>query len=95
MVYKSRLDLYSNYLKSSRFTVTGPNQVQTTKTDASPEKVDVFWSNLIALKVNSFLNVTYNFDLIYDDDVRQFGDNQTSAATQFRSLLAVGFSVKF
>lgn len=93
--YKSRLDLYSNYLKSSRFTVTGPDQVQTFKTDQAPEKIDIFWSNLIAMKVNRFLNVTYSFDLIYDDDVRQFGPNRSSAAAQLRSLLAVGFSVKF
>ena len=54
--YKSRLDLYSNYLKSSRFTVTGPDQVQTTKVGSSPEKIDIFWSNLIAMKINKFLN---------------------------------------
>jgi hypothetical protein len=95
VTYKTRLDLYSNYLKSSRFTVVGPDQVQTVKTDASPEKVDVFWSNLVAIKVSRYLNVTYNLDLIYDDDVRQFGPNRSSAATQIRSLLAIGFSVKF
>lgn len=95
VTFKSRLDLYSNYLKSSRFTVTGPDQVQVIKTKSSPEKIDVFWSNLIAMKVNKFLNVTYNLDLIYDDDVRQFGPNRSSAAAQLRSLLAVGFSVKF
>ena len=93
--YKTRLDLYSNYLKSSRFVMTGPDQVQTTKVAASPEKIDIFWSNLIAMKVNKFLVVTYNLDLIYDDDIRQFGPNRTSAATQLRSLLGVGFSVKF
>ena len=93
--YKSRLDLYSNYLKSSRFTVTGPDQIQSVKVASAPEKVDVFWSNLIAMKVNRFLIVTYSFDLIYDDDVRQFGPGKSSAATQFRSLLGVGFSIKF
>lgn len=93
--YKSRLDLYSNYLQSSRFVVTGPDQIDESKIASSPEKIDIFWSNLIAMKVNKFLIVTYNFDLIYDDDVRQFGPNRTSAGTQLRSLLAVGFSVKF
>jgi hypothetical protein len=93
--YKSRLDLYSNYLKSSRFVVTGPDQIQTTKVASSPEKIDIFWSNIIAMKINKFLIVTYNFDLIYDDDIRQFGPNRTSAATQLRSQLGIGFSVKF
>jgi hypothetical protein len=95
ITYKSRLDLYSNYLKSARYTVTGPDQVQTVKTGSSPENVDVFWSNLISMKFGKYLNVTYSLDLIYDDDVRQFGPNRTSAATQLRSLLAIGFSVKF
>jgi hypothetical protein len=45
--------------------------------------------------VNSWLNVTYQFDLIYDDDVRQFGPNKNSAAAQMRSLLGVGFAAKF
>ena len=95
VTFKSRLDLYSNYLSTNRFTVTGPDRVQRTKIGSNPQNIDVFWSNLIAMKVNKYLNVNYNFDLIYDDDVRQFGPNRTSPATQFRSLLAVGFSAQF
>jgi hypothetical protein len=93
--FKSRLDLYSNYLKTDRFTPIGPDQLLVEEKSAKPQNVDVFWTNLIIMKVNKFLNVTYNFDLIYDDDVRQFGENKTSAAAQLRSLLAVGFAVKF
>ncbi|MGN6420981.1 MAG: DUF3078 domain-containing protein [Pseudobacter sp.] len=92
---KSRLDLYSNYLSTYRYTPTGPRQVLKEKLEAKPQNVDVFWTNLISMKVNRFLNVTYNFDLIYDDDVRQFGPENTSAGTQIRSLLSVGFSAKF
>jgi hypothetical protein len=93
--YKSRLDLYSNYLKSYRYTATGPNQLDIEKQDVKPQNVDIYWTNLIVMKINKFLNVTYNFDLIYDDDVRQFGPQKTSAATQIRSLLAVGVSLTF
>jgi hypothetical protein len=93
--YKSRLDLYSNYLGTERFTATGPGQIDIQENPSKPQNVDVFWTNLIVMKVNKILNVTYNFDLIYDDDVRQFGDKKTSAAIQLRSLLAVGLSVKF
>jgi hypothetical protein len=95
VTFKSRLDLYSNYLKSDRFTPTGPDQLLVEKVKSKPQNVDVFWTNAIVMKVNKFLNVTYNFDLIYDDDVRQFGPNNTSPGTQFRSLLGVGFSTKF
>lgn len=93
--YKTRLDLYSNYLPSYRFTASGPRQVTIEKTSSKPQNVDVFWTNVITMKVNKFLNVNYNFDLIYDDDVRQFGPEKTSAGTQIRSLLSVGFSAKF
>lgn len=95
ITYKSRLDLYSNYLKSEVITATGPGQVAVEKTKSRPQNVDVFWTNLISMKVNNFLNVTYNFDLIYDDDVKQFGPTKNSPGTQIRSLLAVGLALKF
>ncbi len=93
--YKMRLDLFSNYLKSYQFVATGPDQLQVTNYGPNPQNVDVFWTNTFALTVNKWLQVTYNFDLIYDDDVRQFGPDKTSAATQLRSMLAVGVSAKF
>ena len=93
--YKSRLDLYSNFLKTYSFTVTGPDQLAIAEVAAKPQNIDVIWNNVINMKVNRFINVTYNFDLIYDDDVRQFGPNKTSPGTQLRSLLAVGFLAKF
>ncbi|MBY0537036.1 MAG: DUF3078 domain-containing protein [Chitinophagaceae bacterium] len=93
--YKSRLDLYSNYLTSYRFTATGPDQLAVTETKSQAKNVDVFWTNTISMKVNKWLQVTYNFDLIYDDDVKQFGPNKNSAGTQMRSLLGVGVAAKF
>jgi len=60
--------------------------------DGKAKNVDVFWTNVIAMKVNKFLAVTYNFDLIYDDDVRIFGPNQNAPRTQIKSLLSVGIT---
>jgi hypothetical protein len=57
-----------------------------------PQNLDVYWTNVITLKVNSFLNVTYNFDLIYDDDVRIFGPNGDAPRTQIKSLLSVNLT---
>jgi hypothetical protein len=74
--FKSRFDLYSNYLEK-------------------PQNVDVFWTNILTLKVNNFLNVTYNFDLIYDDDVKIFGPNGNAPRTQIKSLLSVNFTTRF
>ena len=60
-----------------------------------PQNIDVFWSNVAHLKVNNWLIVNYNFDLIYDDDVKLFGPDNNKAATQLRSQLGVGFAARF
>ncbi|MEE6185839.1 hypothetical protein PIECOFPK_00937 [Mycovorax composti] len=74
--YKSRMDLYSNYLKN-------------------PKNIDVYWTNMINMKLTKFLTLTYSLDLIYDDDVKLFGENNDSPATQIKSMLGLGFLVKF
>ena len=60
-----------------------------------PQNIDVFWTNVLHLKVNKWLMVNYNFDLVYDDDVKLFGPNHNKAATQLRSQLGVGFQARF
>jgi hypothetical protein len=60
-----------------------------------PQNIDIFWTNVLHLKVNKWLVVNYNFDLIYDDDVKLFGINHMKAATQLRSQLGVGFQARF
>lgn len=88
VIYKTRLDLYSNYLKPSLPDENGVRQ-------AKPQNIDVFWTNTVVLKVNKWLALTYNLDLIYDDDVRQFGPTGKSPGTQLRSALAIGVASKF
>lgn len=95
VTYKSRLDLYANYLQSLQFAAIGPDQLRVTKVGPKPQNVDVFWTNSINMKVNKWLQVSYNLDLIYDDDVRQFGPNKNRPGTQLRSLLGVGVAAKF
>ena len=81
-------DIFKNVNLKSRFDLYS-NYLE------NPQNVDVFWTNVLTLKVNKFLNVTYNFDLIYDDDVRIFGPNGDAARTQIKSLLSVNFTTKF
>jgi hypothetical protein len=59
-----------------------------------PQNVDIFWTNVFNMKVNKYISVTYNFDLIYDHDVENV---QTGGllGTQLKSLLGVGFTAKF
>ena len=60
----------------------------------NPQNVDVYMTNLFAAKISKILAVTYSLTLIYDDDVRQFGPNGTSAGLQLQSLFGVGLLVK-
>ena len=61
----------------------------------NPEKIDVYMTNIWAVKLSKVLALTWNFDLIYDDDVRLFGDDGKSPAWQLKSLIGVGLLVKF
>jgi hypothetical protein len=56
----------------------------------NPQNVDIFCTNLLAFKVNKWLQVTYNLDVIYDDDALQ--PNGSKWGTQIKSLLGVGFA---
>jgi hypothetical protein len=52
-----------------------------------PKNVDIFWNNILAMKINRFLSTNILLDLLYDDDA--------IARLQVRELLGVGISVKF
>jgi hypothetical protein len=53
----------------------------------NPGNIDIFWTNILALKVNKFLSANIALDFLYDDDA--------IARLQLRQLLGVGFSEKF
>jgi hypothetical protein len=61
----------------------------------NPQNVDLFMSNILQVKLSKVLSATWGVDLIYDDDVRLFGKNNTSAAMQIKSLVGLGLLVKF
>ena len=61
----------------------------------NPQNVDLFMSNILQVKLSKVLSATWGVDLIYDDDVRLFGRNGTSAAMQIKSLVGLGLLVKF
>jgi hypothetical protein len=60
----------------------------------NPQNIDVFWTNTIGMKVNKYIGVTYNFDLIYDHDVQNVKTGGLMG-TQLKSLLGVGFTATF
>lgn len=98
----SRNDFKGEFLKNVSFT---------TKIDLfsnyleKPQNIDVNWEILIAMKVNKFLSVNLNTQLIYDDNIAiPFDKNgngtiETGEAVrsrvQFKEILGVGLSLKF
>lgn len=56
-----------------------------------PQNVDIFMTNLFSFKINRFFSATYSLDMIYDDDIRLFGPNNTSPGLQTKSLIGIGF----
>jgi hypothetical protein len=98
----SRNDFKSEFLKNVSFT---------TKIDLfsnyteNPQNVDVNWEVLIAMKVNKYLSVNFNTQLIYDDNIQipvdkngngtfETGESVRSKV-QFKEILGVGLSYKF
>ncbi len=61
----------------------------------NPERIDVFFTNILSVKISRYLSATWNVDLIYDDDVRLFGKDRKSAAVQLKSLVGAGLLVKW
>lgn len=57
--------------------------------------VDIYWTNLVGMKVNDWLQVIYSLDMFYDDNVRMFGPSKLSSALQLKSILGVGLATRF
>ena len=69
------------------------NIIYTTRLDLfsnykhNPQNLDLFWTNVLAMKVNNVISANINLDLLYDDDA--------IARLQVRQLLGAGLSTKF
>ena len=61
----------------------------------NPQNVDLLMSNVFAAKLSKWLTATWNFDMIYDDDVKLFGTTGHSPALQIKSLIGAGMLIKF
>jgi hypothetical protein len=61
----------------------------------NPEKIDVFLTNVLSIKLSKVLSASWNVDMIYDDDARLFGENGDEPALQIKSLVGVGLMVDF
>lgn len=62
-----------------------------------PFNIDIFWTNVVAVKVNKLINMNISLDLIYDNDVPSVKSDGTAggAKPQIKELVGVGFVYKF
>lgn len=60
----------------------------------NPQNIDIYMTNMFVAKLSRVLSATWSLDIIYDDDVKLFGKNNDSPATQLKSLIGVGLLVK-
>lgn len=63
--------------------------------------IDVNWQNFVVMKINSFLSVNWQSQLIYDDDITATETNDlgeeinVGPKVQFKSVFGVGLTYKF
>ena len=92
MIY-SKNDFKNEFMKNVSFT---------TKIDLfsnyleDPQNIVVNWETQIALKINKYISVNFNTQVIYDDKIKIADKNNVSKPRiQFKEILGIGFSYKF
>jgi hypothetical protein len=85
VAYRGRLDLLMDLL----------NEVPNKGIMGFKPHVDIYMTNNFMMTVNKWLKVNYSLDVVYDDNVRMFGKDKKDAATQLKSILAVGLAASF
>jgi hypothetical protein len=61
----------------------------------NPQNMDLYFTNILNVKLSRVLSATWSVDMIYDDDVRLFGPTGKGARLQLKSLVGIGLLVKF
>ncbi len=61
----------------------------------NPQNVDVFFTNLLNMKVSKWISASIGLTMIYDDDIRQFGFERNRAGLQYNHNLNIGLTKKF
>jgi hypothetical protein len=88
--------LTANYLKAIAKNITYKSKLDLfSNYKRNPQNIDVFMTNLLSANIFKGISANLGLDLIYDDDVRIFGANGTSPATQFRQYFGIGYLKKF
>jgi hypothetical protein len=85
-----------NYLKEFNKTLSYKGRLDLfSNYQHNPQNVDLYFTNVLNIKLSKVLSATWSVDMIYDDDIRLFGDTGKGAALQLKSLIGLGLLVRF
>ncbi len=84
--------IYNNYFLSQTLLYRGRLDVFFNYLN-HPENAHFIMTNYLQYKVSKNFNFNISLDMIYDDDIRQFGPNGNSAALQLRSQIGIGYTI--
>jgi len=85
-----------NYLKEFNKNITYKSRLDLfSNYKGEPKNVDLYFTNVLNVKLSNIFSLTWSADMIYDDDVRLFGKNNNGAALQLKSLIGIGLLAKF
>ncbi len=105
ITYKTRVDLYTNYLAKDRKDSLGKVVAKD-----NPGNVDIFWDNLVQVKLGKYFALTLALTMMYDNDI-PYNNTYNDAATgmaidknepatglgwwQLKQVMTLGFVYKF
>ena len=63
----------------------------------NPQNIDVYWTNILAVKVWKIISMNLSLDMIYDDDTKSVDKDGLPAGpkVQIKELLGIGLAVKW
>ena len=69
--------------------------LQSDLTHEEPFNIDIYFTNMLGFKVNNWIQATYSFDVLYDNEVKMFGANKDKSSAQLKSMMGIGLAAKF
>lgn len=85
----------ANYLKNFSKSFTFKSKLDLfSNYKSNPQNIDIFWSNVLTAKITNYINFSFNFDMIYDDDTKNV-DPEKGSAPQILQLMGIGFAYNF
>lgn len=62
-----------------------------------PQDIDIYWTNMLLVKVTKIITMSLNVDMIYDNDIKTIKSDGTPGGPtiQLKELMGIGLSCKF